>query len=77
MLIPLKGGKNAWWRLAEWCVWYALVGAIAYTMEKQANGTVYPQDWEFYAVTFSLFMVFAFPGFILRHELKNLWKSKP
>ncbi|MFM8233034.1 MAG: DUF2818 family protein [Candidatus Methylopumilus sp.] len=31
---------------------------------------MHPQDWEFYTVTFFLFLVFSFPGFIL----KTLWK---
>jgi hypothetical protein len=33
-------------------------------------GQLAPQDWEFYAVTRCLFLVFAFPGFVY----KVLWK---
>lgn len=77
MIVPLKNGKPAWLRLLEWFILYFVMGFIAISMEKQANGTIYPQDWEFYAVTLSLFMVFAFPGFIYRYDyLKLLNNSK-
>jgi hypothetical protein len=38
-------------------------------MEKKLNGEIYAQDWEFYAVTLCLFLVFALPGFIYRNDL--------
>ena len=39
-------------------------------VEKKSIGNVHSQDWEFYAVTFFLFLVFSFPGFIY----KVIWK---
>jgi hypothetical protein len=39
-------------------------------LESRAYGGIYPQGWGFYAVTFCLFIVFAYPGFVLRY----LWK---
>jgi hypothetical protein len=31
---------------------------------------VFPQSWEFYAVSACLFIVLAFPGFVLRYLYK-------
>ncbi|OQX05616.1 MAG: hypothetical protein BWK73_33210 [Thiothrix lacustris] len=59
--------KSMWWRLLEWFVLYFVIGGIALLLEQRAMGSIHPQDWEFYAVTLALFMVFAFPGFIYRH----------
>jgi len=66
-----EGGKRPWQRWLEWLVLYGFVGAIAFGLEQKATGETYAQDWEFYAVTFCLFLVFALPGFIYRHDLKH------
>jgi len=66
----VKANKNIGWCLLELVVLYFLVGAIAIYAEKSTLGQVSPQDWEFYAVTGCLFLVFAFPGFVY----KMLWK---
>ncbi len=66
---PADGHKRAWWRWLEWLVLYFVAGAITLGMEKKLNGEIYSQDWEFYAVTLCLFLVFALPGFIYRHDL--------
>lgn len=71
-VFPAPGGeKAAWLRLAEWLVLYFLVGGIALGLEQKSFGERHPQDWEFYAVTLCLFLVFALPGFIYRHDLKG------
>lgn len=59
--------KSAWLRLLEWLVLYFATGLLALLLEQRAMGTVHSQDWEFYAITASLFLVFAFPGFIYRY----------
>lgn len=59
--------KAAWLRLVEWLLLYFITGALALGLEYKAMGEIHAQDWEFYAVTFSLFLVFAFPGFIYRY----------
>ena len=68
---PPSGEKAAWLRLAEWLVLYFLVGGIALGLEQKSFGERHAQDWEFYAVTLCLFLVFALPGFIYRHDLKG------
>ncbi len=68
---PGSGRKKAWMRLLEWLVLYFLVGLGAFGLEKKYNGVIHHQAWEFYAVTFCLFLVFALPGFIYRVDLKR------
>lgn len=68
---PAGGQKRAWLRWLEWLVLYFVAGAVTLGVEKKLNGEIYAQDWEFYAVTLSLFLVFALPGFIYRHDLRH------
>jgi len=73
---PKDNRKKMWMRLLEWLLLYFLSGVLAWGLEKKVTGGVHAQDWEFYAVGFCLFLVFAFPGFIWRHELmKHLKQS--
>ncbi|MRV75940.1 DUF2818 family protein [Duganella sp. FT92W] len=57
-------------RLGEMAVLYALVGGIAVALENRIGG-VFPQTWEFYAITACFFLVLAFPGFTVRYLLKH------
>ena len=61
----VRGRKSAWWHLAELIVLYFVVGALGTALEARA-GNVFEQGWQFYAVTFCLFLVLAFPGFTFR-----------
>ncbi len=63
---PAAGRKAPAWRAAELVVMYFVTGALAWLMEGRA-GQVHRQNWEFYAVTASLFLVFAYPGFVYRY----------
>ena len=63
--------KYVWMCLLEWLLLYFLAGFLALGVEKKMQGETHAQDWEFYAVTFFLFMVFAFPGFIFRASRKS------
>ena len=71
VLAPKSGVKSWQWRLLEWLLLYFVVGFLAIGMERATLGNVHPQSWEFYAVTFFLFAVFAFPGFIYRFNLRD------
>ena len=57
-------------RLLELIVLYFVVGGIAYGLEAKI-GNVAEQTWEFYAITACLFVVLAFPGFVLRYLRKQ------
>jgi hypothetical protein len=60
------GTKPLWGRLLELLLLYGLVGGLALALERRA-GQIYPQGWEFYAVTGALFLTLAFPGFVYRY----------
>jgi len=66
----LKSPKNLAVRLVEMFVWYLLVGGLGLYLE-QRNGQMAPQGWEFYAITGTLFLTFAFPGFTYRYLFKR------
>lgn len=69
--IPLSSAvKPVWLRLIELIVLYGLVGVVAHLLETRI-GTVFPQGWEFYAVTACLFLVLAYPGFVMRYMRKH------
>ena len=57
-------------RMAEMLVLYFVVGGIGLLLEKRA-GQIAPQGWEFYAVTGTLFITLAFPGFIYRYLVRR------
>lgn len=69
-VVPLARGKNLAVRLAELVVLYFVVGGIGLALENRL-GQVAPQRWEFYAVTGTLFLTFAFPGFVWRYLFKH------
>lgn len=62
--------KSFFARLLELLVLYFIVGALAYALESSI-GNVFAQGWEFYAITGCLFLVLAFPGFVLRYLRKH------
>ncbi len=69
-LVKLHRGKNLAIRFAELVVMYFLVGTAALLLEKRL-GQIAPQGWEFYAITGTLFITLAFPGFVWRYLLKH------
>lgn len=68
---PRAGSKNFAWRLLELVVLFFIVGGVAWLLEGTL-GPVHKQNWEFYAVNASLFVVFAYPGFVYRY----LWRRR-
>ena len=69
-LVRPKNTKSLGIRLGELVVFYFLVGALGLLLEKRI-GQIAPQTWEFYAITATLFLTFAFPGFVYRYLLKH------
>lgn len=68
---PGSGSKNVAWRLLELTAMFFVVGGIALLLESKL-GDIHPQNWEFYAVNASLFVVFSYPGFVYRY----LWRRR-
>lgn len=69
-VVPLKFPKNLAIRLLELVVLYFVVGGIGLLLE-QRQGRIAPQGWEFYAITATLFLTLAFPGFVWRYLFKR------
>ena len=49
---------------------YFMVGGLGLLLEKRA-GQIASQGWEFYAVTGTLFITLAFPGFVYRYLVRH------
>lgn len=69
-VIPLRSPKGFAARLFELLLFYGLVGGFAVFLEHRA-GQISPQGWEFYAITLTVFLTLAFPGFVYRYLLKR------
>tara|TARA_B100000768_G_C11264763_1_gene370522 strand:+ start:1004 stop:1282 length:279 start_codon:yes stop_codon:yes gene_type:complete len=65
-----KPKKNNFFVLLELIVFYFIFGIFLLFIEKQTLGNIHDQGWEFYIITFFLFLVFSFPGFVY----KIVWK---
>jgi hypothetical protein len=59
------------WRFLELLVLYLATGLLGRLLESRLM-PVQHQSWTFYVTTFFLFLVFAFPGFVLRY----FWKKR-
>lgn len=68
--VPAARAKSFPLRLLELIVLYFVVGFLARLLESRIGG-VFAQNWEFYAITACLFLVLAFPGFVLRYLRKR------
>ena len=62
--------KSFFARLLEVLVLYALVGTLAFAFEISL-GNRFVQGWEFYAITLSLYLVMAYPGFVFRYLMRR------
>lgn len=62
--------KPFWLRMVEIVVYYAMVMALGFAFEA-ALGNTFSQGWEFYAITFSLYLVLGYPGFVFRYLFKR------
>jgi Protein of unknown function (DUF2818) len=69
-VLCLAAGKSLFVRLLELMALYFIVGGIGLLLE-QRLGQIAPQKWEFYAITATAFITFAFPGFVWRYLLKH------
>ena len=70
IFFPLNKTKPIALVLLEIVVNYFIIGFFFIFLEQHAIGNVPPQGWEFYVVTFFLFLVLSSPGFIY----KVVWK---
>ena len=66
--------KPLWIRLLELVAMYIVVGLFALMLEGKA-GQRSSQGWEFYAITATLFLTFAFPGFVYQYLARKAYKA--
>ena len=62
----LSGGKTLAIRCLELVVGYGAAGLLGMGLEIR-EGQSSPQGWEFYVITWCLFLTLAFPGFVYRY----------
>jgi hypothetical protein len=70
LVLPLRAAKSWYLRLGELLAFYLIVGAASLGLEARM-GQIYPQQWQFYAVSLALFLVLAFPGYVLRYLVRR------
>lgn len=63
---PRRDPKSFAWRLFELSIFGMIALGIGIALEARI-GRVHAQGWEFYAAALSLYLTFAFPGFVLRY----------
>ena len=66
----LSSSKSLPLRLLELLSFYLMLGLLALLLEKNA-GQITPQGWEFFAITFFVFLTFSFPGFVYCYLLQR------
>jgi Protein of unknown function (DUF2818) len=69
-VLRLANDKSLFIRLLELIALYFVIGGIGLLLE-QRLGQIAPQKWEFYAITATAFITFAFPGFVWRYLMKH------
>lgn len=65
-----SGPKSLGLRLLEMVLLYLAVGGLGLALEHRV-GQIAPQGWEFYAITATLFVTLAFPGFVWRYLVRH------
>ncbi|WZH78099.1 DUF2818 family protein [Alcaligenes sp. SDU_A2] len=65
-----KTHKSFFSRLLEVCAFYGIVGALGFGFEASI-GNPFSQTWVFYTITFALFLVLAYPGFVYRYLMRH------
>ncbi len=63
---PRRQPKHLGWRLLELVIGCLLCIGLGFLLEGRI-GQRHPQGWAFYAAMSSLFLTFAFPGFVWRY----------
>jgi hypothetical protein len=68
LVIPIGKGKSILLRLIELLIYYFVSLLVSIAFEMDFSGDVYPQTWEFFVTTFSLFLVLSVPGVVYRFQ---------
>lgn len=71
-VFPVANKKPLMFRLLEITIMYLAIGALAMGFEYKLAGELHEQSWEFYVITFCLFIVFSLPGFLYEFLFKKI-----
>jgi hypothetical protein len=74
LLFGLSKTQRPVWQLFEIVLFYGAFIALA-RLGEGYFGQVQTQGWQFYVVSFCLFLSMAFPGFVWRYLLKKVGAS--
>ena len=66
----VPGTKSFRLRFGELIVGFLVSGTLGMTFES-ALGNRFSQTWAFYAITFALYLVLAYPAFVYRYLLRR------
>ena len=75
-VFSVSGKKSLLLRLVEIFVMYLLIGTLAIGFEFKQAGQIHQQSWEFYVITFCLFLVFSLPGFLYEFLFKKILQKQ-
>ena len=75
-ILPKEGKKKVWMCLIDLLLMYFIFGLFSLGLEKKYTGELHQQDWEFYWVSFFIFLVFSTPGFIYKYQLRHYLKNQ-
>ena len=65
-----KVSKGFFPRLLEVCAFYGIVIVFGFAFEASI-GNPFKQTWVFFTITFALFLVMAYPGFVYRYLMRH------
>ena len=75
LIYSLKMSKKIIIRLAETLVFYIFSLLLAIFLEVKFSGEVYSQGWEFFTITFCLFVVMSVPSIIFHYQWLPMHKK--
>lgn len=73
-IFPMKS-KPLWIRFLELLAYYFLSLLVGALFETEFSGNIYQQEWEFFVITLSLFLVLSAPGVIYRYQWLPMQKK--
>ena len=73
LFFPLKQEKTLGIVLLEMSAYFLMTVVLGYLLEGKTMGNHMSQAWEFWVTVVFLFMIFSFPGFIYRYNLRKFF----
>lgn len=75
LFFSLKKEKPFLLALFEMSVYFLITVLLGYLLEGKTMGNHTAQGWEFWTTVTFLFIIFAFPGFIYRYNLRKFFRK--